>query len=147
MRDSDVAYGILPCPKFNEMQENYASSGFDIYWGVILSSAANEELISCCVEAMSCKNYTDVVPEVWETVLGSKLADAPDDRAMFEIIRDIQYVDLGFALQGAIGGINQLVFLKTNATADTTSSLVAKGNKAVKKNIEKFNKTFAEMGE
>ena len=96
---------------------------------------------------MSCRNYNDVVPEVWETVLGSKLADAPDDRAMFEIIRDIQYVDLGFAFQGAIGGINQLVFLKTNATADTTSSLVAKGNKAIKKNIEKFNNTFAEMGE
>jgi len=147
MRDSDVAYGILPCPKFNEMQENYASSGFDIYWGVILTSAANEELISYCVEALSCKNYNDVVPEVWETVLGSKLSDAPDDRAMFEIIRDIQYVDLGFAFQGAIGGINQLVFLKTNATADTTSSLIAKSGKAIKKNIEKFNKTFAEMGE
>jgi len=147
MRDSDVAYGILPCPKFNELQENYASSGFDIYWGVILTSAANEELISYCVEALSCKNYNDVVPEVWETVLGSKLADAPDDRAMFEIIRDIQYVDLGFAFQGAIGGINQLVFLKTNATANTTSSLIGKSNKAIKKNIEKFNNTFAEMGE
>lgn len=147
MRDSDVSYGILPAPKFNEQQETYASAGYDIYWGVILSAAANEDVISHCVEAMSCYNYNHVIPQVWETVLGSKLSDSADDSAMFQIIRDIQYVDLGYAFQGENASLGQLVFLKSNTTADQTSSFISQRTKALNKSLEKLNEKFADMGE
>ena len=146
MRDSDVSYGILPCPKFDEAQENYASGGYAIYWGVILTAAPNEEVISYCVEAMSCYNYNEVVPKVWEAVLGSKLSDSADDTDMFNIIRDIQYVDLGYAFQGEGTSIASLVFLKANTTADQTVSYISKQTKAINKVLDKLNNTFSEMG-
>ena len=147
MRDSDVSYGILPAPKFDELQENYASAGYDIYWGVLLSAAAHEELISYCLEAISCENYNNVIPAVWETVLGSKLADAPEDTEMFYIIRDVQYVDLGYALSQSISGLNSIVFLKTNTTAGQTASYIQKAMKSLSKGTDKLNETFASLGE
>ncbi|MBO5128375.1 MAG: hypothetical protein J6D10_12460 [Clostridia bacterium] len=147
MRDSDVSYGILPCPKFDEAQKNYASAGYAIYWGVLLTAAPNEEVISYCLEAMSCYNYNDVVPKVWEAVLGSKLSDSADDTDMFNIIRDIQYVDLGYAFQGENPSINALVFLKANTTADQTVSFISKHTKAINKILDRLNSAFAEMGE
>ena len=46
---------------------------------------------------MSCYNYNQIVPLVWEVILGGKLSDMPDDADMFRIMRDVQYVDLGYA--------------------------------------------------
>ena len=146
MRDTDISYGILPAPKFDELQENYASAGYDIYWGVLLSSAAHEELISYCLEAISCENYHNVVPAVWETVLGSKLADAPEDTEMFRIIRDVQYVDLGYALSQSIAGLSSVVFLKTNTTAGQTASFIQRAMKSITKSTEKLNNSYAELG-
>lgn len=146
MRDSSVSYGILPAPKFDELQENYASAGYDIYWGVLLSSSAHEELISYCLEAISCENYNNVVPAVWETVLGAKLSDAPEDTDMFHIIRDVQYVDLGYALSQSIGGLSNLVFLHTNTSADKTASYIQKMMKSLNRGTEKFNETYAGLG-
>lgn len=146
MRESDVSYGILPAPKFDETQADYASAGYDIYWGVILSSAAHEELISYCVEAMSCENYNNVVPAVWETVLGAKLSDAPEDTEMFRIIRDCQYVDLGYALSQSIPGLSSIVFLKTNTTSDATASFIQKVMKSLNKGTDRLNKSYSELG-
>jgi len=146
MRDTDISYGILPAPKFDAAQENYASAGYDIYWGVLLSSAAHEELISYCLEAISCENYNNVVPAVWETVLGSKLADAPEDTEMFRIIRDVQYVDLGYALSQSIAGLSGIVFLKTNTTAGQTASFIQKAMKSLTKSTDRLNSSYAELG-
>lgn len=146
MRDSSVSYGILPAPKFDENQENYASAGYDIYWGVLLSSAAHEEMISYCLEAISCENYNNVIPAVWETVLGAKLSDAPEDSEMFHIIRDVQYVDLGYALSQSVAGLSNLVFLHTNTTADQTASYIKKMMKSLTRGTEKFNETYSSLG-
>ncbi len=146
MRESSVSYGILPAPKFDETQENYASAGYDIYWGVILSSSAHEELISYCLESISCENYNNVVPAVWETVLGAKLSDAPEDTEMFYIIRDVQYVDLGYALSQSIAGLSNIVFLKTNTTADQTVSYIKKMMKSLTKGTERLNNSYSELG-
>jgi hypothetical protein len=146
MRDTDISYGILPAPKFDAAQENYASAGYDIYWGVLLSSAAHEELISYCLEAISCENYNNVIPAVWETVLGAKLSDAPEDTDMFHIIRDVQYVDLGYALSQSIGGLSNLVFLHTNTKADAAASYIQKMMKSLNRGTEKFNETYAGLG-
>ncbi|MCR5682887.1 MAG: hypothetical protein K6G29_10605 [Clostridiales bacterium] len=146
MRDTDISYGILPAPKFDELQENYASAGYDIYWGVLLSSSAHEELISYCLESISCENYNNVIPAVWEAVLGSKLADAPEDTEMFYIIRDVQYVDLGYALSQSIAGLGSIVFLKTNTTAGQTASFIQKLQKSLSKGTDRLNKSYAELG-
>lgn len=145
VRGEDISYGILPFPKFDENQQEYQSAGYDIYWGIPLSSAGNSELIGYCVEAMSCYNYNYVVPQVWDTVLGGKLADSPDDYDMFSIIRDIQYVDLGYAFSGESNKLSELVFLICNTDAGSVVSYMESRQSAVVTLIDKINQTYAEM--
>lgn len=145
VRESDISYGILPFPKFDENQKEYRSSGCDIYWGIPLSSAGNSELVGYCVEAMSCYNYNYVVPQVWDTVLGGKLADSPDDYDMFSIIRDVQYVDLGYAFSGENAKLSDLIFLIQKTDAGSAVSFIESRRDAVATLIDKINATYAEM--
>lgn len=145
VREADISYGILPFPKFDETQQEYRSSGCDIYWGIPLSSAGNSELIGYCVEAMSCYNYNYVVPKVWDTVLGGKLSDSPDDYEMFSIIRDVQYVDLGYAFSGENAKLSDLIFLIQKTDAGSAVSFIESRRDAVVTLIDKINETYAEM--
>lgn len=150
VRDADISYGVLPFPKFDENQKEFRSSGCDIYWAIPLSSAGNSELIGTLVEAMSCYNYNYVVPKVWDTVLGGKLADSPDDYDMFKIIRDVQYVDLGYAFSGNVfngedNKLSELIYLVRNTDAGSAVSYIEARKQAVATTIEKINETYAEL--
>lgn len=145
VRESDISYGVLPFPKFDENQKEYRSSGCDIYWGIPLASAGNSELVGYCVEAMSCYNYNYVVPKVWDTVLGGKMADSPDDYDMFTIIRSVQYVDLGFAFSGESSKLSELAFLVRNTDAGSVVSYIEARRSAVETRIAEINQTYAEM--
>ena len=145
VRPKDIVYGILPFPKFDETQENYRSSGCDIYWGIPKSAAADEEMIACVAEGLCCENYNDVVPMIWELVLGRKLADSEEDTAMFNIIRDAQYVDLGYAFSGLSSSITDLIFMTQNAESSNAASYIAQRREAVIAAIDDINATFQEL--
>ncbi|MBQ7721048.1 MAG: hypothetical protein IJT56_10735, partial [Clostridia bacterium] len=144
VRNSDIVYGIMPIPKFDENQENYASAGFDIYWAIPVPAAENAEMTATIVSAMSCYNYNTVVPLVWELVLGSKLSDSPDDADMFAIMRDTQYVDVGFAFSGQSSKLTNLCFLINLTTADKGISFIEKNREGAAKSLEKINAKFEE---
>ncbi|MCR5263430.1 MAG: hypothetical protein K6D94_06115 [Clostridiales bacterium] len=145
VRNSDVPFGIMPIPKFDETQENYASAGFDIYWAIPVPAAERAETTAAIVSAMSCYNYNTVVPQVWELVLGSKLSDSPDDADMFAILRDCQYVDVGFAFSGESGKISDLCFLINKTDADQAASYIEKRREGALKAIDKINAKFEEL--
>jgi hypothetical protein len=134
----------MPFPKFDELQEDYRSSGYDIYWGIPVPAAERAEMIATLAVAMSCYNYNNVVPKVWELVLGSKLSDSPDDTDMFEIIRDVQYVDLGYAFSGESSRLTQLCFLLQNTDSGSVASYIEK-RANVAKDLEKINAKFDEV--
>ena len=102
-------------------------------------------MIGTVVEALCCKNYNDVVPKVWELVLGRKLADSEEDTAMFEIIRGAQFVDLGFAFSGQSGKLNDLVFMTKNTKSSQVASYVEKRREAVVTKIDELNSLFSEL--
>lgn len=143
VRSYDIVYGILPFPKYDETQENYQSSGCDIYWGILLPAAGRADMIGTIVSAMSCYNYNNVVPSVWELVLGSKLADSPDDADMFEIIRDVQYVDLGYAFSGESPKLTDLIFLTNKTTSDKVISYIETRRDSVISKLDDLNAVFS----
>ncbi|MBQ7720209.1 MAG: hypothetical protein IJT56_06450 [Clostridia bacterium] len=144
VRQYDITYGILPFPKYDENQENYSAAGYDLYWGIPVTSE-KAEMTGTLVSAMSCYNYNIIVPQVWEIVLGSKLADAPDDAEMFEIIRDVQYVDIGYAASTAMSSLSGLCFLIHDTKPDTVVSTIEKKKNSVINSIDKFNDKFAAL--
>ena len=145
VRDSDITYGVLPFPKYDENQQDYSSAGYDLYWGIPLTSN-NADITGTLVCAMSCYNYNKVVPLVWEVVLGSKLSDAPDDADMFRIIRDVQYVDIGYACSCSMSAFTDFIFLLNKTEPGQVISFMEKRLKPLRKSIERMNNTFAELG-
>jgi len=105
-------------------------------------TAENPEMIGTVIEAICCQNYNNVIPQVWETVLGRKLADSPEDAAMFEIMRDIQYVDIGFAFSGESSGLDKLVFLAVNTTSDAVASFIESNKSSAQSGIDKINEFY-----
>ena len=96
------------------------------------------------VSAMNCYNYNIIVPMVWEVILGSKPADAPDDAEMFEMIRDVRDVDIGYAFS-TISAVSELVFILDKATPDSVVSYIEKRREKAVGHIEKINATYAEL--
>ncbi len=145
-RDSEVVYGILPFPKYDENQESYRSSGCDLYWAIPTLASGEADMIGCVVEALSCNGYNDVAPQVWELVLGRKLADSEEDTAMFNIIRDIQYVDVGYAFSGQAATLTDLIFMTEKTTSGEAISYIEGRRKSVLSQIESLNAALAELG-
>ena len=145
VRPKDIVYGILPFPKYDSNQKEYRSAGCDIYWGIPKTASADADMIGTVVEALCCKNYNDVVPKVWELVLGRKLADSDEDTAMFEVIRSAEFVDLGFAFSGQSGKLTDLVFMTQNTKSDQVASYIEKRRDAVIAKIDEINTTIAEL--
>lgn len=145
VRETDIVYGILPFPKYDETQKEYRSSGCDIYWAVPLTASDDAEMIGTVVEALSCKNYNDVVPKIWELVLGRKLADSEEDTAMFNVIRDVQYVDIGYAFSGVSSKLTDLVFLTNNCDSDNVVSYIESRRESVTETINDINQTITNL--
>jgi len=138
IRYSDVTYGFLPYPKYDETQENYESAGCGMYWAVP-KTASELDMTGVLLEAVSCYNYNNVVPEVWETVLGRKLSDSPDDADMFNLIRPGQHVDLGFAFSFQATELSQLVFILELSKAENAASFIDARRDAVNAAFDKIN--------
>lgn len=143
VRQSDVVYGILPVPKYDENQLEYASAGCALYWGIPVTVPEEDlEFVGTVIQAMSAYNYNYTVPAVWETILGGKLSDSDEDAAMFEIIRGSQYVDLGFAFSLQSKNLENLVFALENTSSDRLSSYYAMRKSSMEYAVRELNQFY-----
>lgn len=140
VRQSDVVYGILPVPKYDETQTDYASAGCALYWAIPVTVPEEDlECVGTVIQALSAYNYNYTVPAVWETILGGKLSESDEDAAMFEIIRGSQYVDLGFAFSLQSKQLEELVFALENTSSDKISSYFAMRKSAANFAVKEIN--------
>ncbi len=86
-RDSDVSYGVVPMPKYDEDQEDYYAFTSSSLFSIPIS-CQNTEFAGFVFEALTYYGYYDVVPVYYEKTLKGKIADSPDDREMLQLIND-----------------------------------------------------------
>ena len=99
-RDSDVRYGFLPPPKYDEAQDRYISCCTDTVWALPRTLPADRESnTGTILEALSCRNYNYMLPVYLESTLKSRLADNPDDAEMLQIIVDSRTIAFAFAMK------------------------------------------------
>ena len=97
-RLSEVRYGFLPSPKLNEIQENYINCCTDVPWAMPKTLTGEQrDLVGTITEAMSCYNYNHVLPAYYEGAIKSRIADAPDDTEMLQLISDTRTIGFGYA--------------------------------------------------
>lgn len=88
-----VFFGVLPYPMFDEAQGNYQH----LSWNGLMCIPVvikNQKMVSDVMELMA--YYSEPVKEAYfETLLGTIIADAPEDSAMLDIIWDTIVSDVG----------------------------------------------------
>lgn len=108
-REEDIRFGVLPYPLWDEQQANYKSLNWNGMMGVP-GSIKNPDMVGEVLELMG--YYTaDVKDAYYEKLLGSKLADAPDDAEMLDIIWKSQVSDVGLIACNSSSQMDALVYM------------------------------------
>ena len=92
---SDVNFGILPYPKFEEDQAEYRS----LQWGgyICIPAYVNDKNMTGDTLELLCAYSTEVNREFFEEMLGRELSDNSHEAATVEIIKDSLSADFGLA--------------------------------------------------
>ena len=88
-RTSTVKYGILPMPKYDDMQENYANSVGTYSSLVVILSHLNDErakMVSAVLEVMAAESYKQVTPVYYSKVITGQYSKDEEDARMFDIV-------------------------------------------------------------
>ena len=136
-------YGILPCPKFNEEQNNYSAYlGYTIPILFLPSNVPNPERNGTIMEALCTASYDNVVPQMFEIVTKLKNVRDEDSSEMIELIIRNKHIDTAhFYNIAGYGTIPRDVIV--NKTGNIASVLKSYERIAVKewdKILEAFDK-------
>ena len=140
LRAETIRMGILPYPKYDEKQENYAT----LNWNgniMVPSTVKNPLMVGQTLELLA--YYSEPVKTAYfEDLLGTKLADSPDDADMLAIIWDAQVSDAG-VITANLGNrtVDYLLYMVPNLCRDgigSYASYLRKYEKSANKLLDKF---------
>lgn len=130
----DFDVGILPLPKYDEMQDNYRH----VNWGnniVVPSTIKNPEMVGDVLELMAYYSSTIVHSAFYDTILQYRMSHSPDDREMVELIYSTVVYDPAIAFCDGNAELWNLVY---------TACFGITGNKPEIGSFLKSNKRGAE---
>lgn len=97
--NSDMNYGVLPIPKYDESQSDYKCVAGNpmTLWGISADSVDHdrEVMAAAVIELMGYYAQTDTTEAIFETLFKGRYANAPEDAASFDIIRRTTSFDIG----------------------------------------------------
>ncbi|MCQ2426650.1 MAG: hypothetical protein MJ070_10985 [Lachnospiraceae bacterium] len=97
-RNMETDFGIIPYPKYDELQEKYTS--YANQWGLACAlpiTAGDTERTGAIVEAMSALSRKYIVPAYYDRVLTNKIARDYESADMLDIIFDNVIYDYGIS--------------------------------------------------
>lgn len=111
LRGLEFRFGVLPLPMYDEAQGEYRS----LSWNGVLfvpTTVRDRSMVGEVIELLA--YYTGPVKTAYyEDLLGSKLAEAPEDAEMLEIIWNSQAGDVGLIVSN-LDGLGDLVCMVPN---------------------------------
>ena len=120
--EAEFSVGILPLPKYDVTQAEYAHCN----WGDNLCvpvTVKNTAMVGQALELMAYYSRTMVMPKYYDDVLQLRVSDAPDDREMVELIFDTMVFDPGIAYCDGDSSLFNLVYLPTNCVLQEMESI------------------------
>ena len=94
LRETEVDYGILPYPLFDETQESYTNND----WSGLMcvpTTVGDPDMVSKAIELLSYYSSDTTIPAYYDIVLGAKLSRDDDSVEMLDIIFDGTVFDAG----------------------------------------------------
>ena len=147
MRNMETDYGILPMPKYDEAQEDYASLVWMHHDSVlgIPGSVTNTDAVSTVLEYMSYLSYYDIYPIFYETVLSDRSMRDEQSVDMLEIIFRTRTFDPGhYWLEYELHNANSFLTVFEDKTSNI-ASLWAKLRGPAENKVEEFNETVDDL--
>ena len=140
MRGESIRFGILPYPMYDTQQKAYKSLSHNGNL-MVPSTIQNVKMVGETLELLA--YYTAPVKTAYfEDLLGSKLAEAPEDADMLEVIWESQISDAGVLTSNiANDAVGNLLYIIPNMCRDgvgTYSSYLAKRLKPANRGLENF---------
>ncbi|MDD4772711.1 MAG: hypothetical protein PHZ09_03810 [Eubacteriales bacterium] len=86
LRVMEADYGIIPCPKWNEEQDNYYTFVHDQYsvFGIPVT-VPDTGMVSAVLEALAAQNYRTVTPAYYDIALNGKYLRDPESSRMLDL--------------------------------------------------------------
>nr|MBQ4318442.1 hypothetical protein [Clostridia bacterium] len=125
-RTTEIDFGIIPMPKYDEAQENYISLNWSGYMGVPVT-ANSTEMIGMAVELLSYYNDKLVMPVFYDVLLGQKIARDEESIRMLDLIFGNTVYDLGINF-----GLYRYLYETVNQGGDFVSYYESKRETAEK---------------
>ncbi len=138
--DADFEVGMLPLPKYDVAQKEYAHPN----WGnniVLPTTITDKTMEGQVLEMMAYYSKTHVQQVYYDEVLQLRVSDAPDDREMVELIYNTVVFDPGIAYCDGYNALWNLVYLPTFAILNGQESIAT----YYKKNSKGANRALEEL--
>lgn len=111
LRYTDIEYGILPLPKYDEAQEDYYTiSSFTYTLYGIPVDARTPDRSAAVLECLGSEAYRTVSPALFETALKVKYAGDDATSEMYDIIRDGVVFDIGRIFNDSMNSLTYSLF-------------------------------------
>lgn len=146
LRTSDIEYGVLPIPKYDEQQEDYItilSFPYSLYG--VPTDATDPNMSAAVMECMASESYRGVSPALFETALKIKYAHDNQVGQMYDIIRATATFDLGRVYTSEFENKTYGLFRDAIAKGNTAWASVAQSNvRILEKMLEKLVNTLTQ---
>ncbi len=145
IRNMEQEYGIVPMPKYDKLQENYATQMHDQFTVFAIPSSAAEsklEMIGAVMECMASENLRMVRPAYYEIALKRKYMSDPIAWDMLDLAFENVIVDAGVIYADAMEyphhHLRAMIDTKKNSVASTYGKSTNKMNKQLAKIVKKM---------
>lgn len=142
MRASEVAFGILPIPKYDEAQETYLCNVSPWTTGLLAipTTATDPSRNGLIIEALSAESKYVLQPAYYEIALKEKQTRDEESKEMLELIFNNRVFDIAEFYR--IGTLSDVILEMGSAKSFDVASRYEKLSKATIKAIDKFMGNF-----
>ena len=142
-RDTDVDYGIVPFPKYDENQENYR-----VFFGANTSNmfaipifASDKSRTGLILEALSAKGYEELIPVYYEVALKDKYMRDETSVEILDIITENRTISFSYCYDNWDAGLGFGNCFQSEFK-DSFSTFYAARENIVKSRIQKVVEAF-----
>ena len=153
MRNMPQEYGVIPMPKFDEVQDDYYTLLHDQFTVYAIPTTVTGDRLSMAgavLEAMASASWRIVKPDYYEETLRTKIAQDPQSALMMDIITQGIYIDAGIVytsdLSSFHAGLRTMVGNGTNDTTSRYKSLAKSAANKIKGMTRKLDRIAEKQG-
>jgi hypothetical protein len=145
--NKDTDFGILPVPKYDQLQEKYSTYAYPFYPLLSVPAAVKGEkleMTGLIIEALAAESYKTLTPAFYEKALSSKYVRDEHSYDMLKIILNSRIYDPIYFYSWAGGTFRDSLVNMLTGNKKTLSSYYARGSKSLNKALLKVYDKFVE---